>query len=82
MECFVWLEDWDLLCWEVPYLKHFSIVPGFWKHLDFKAKVTIYFLCVIVGLLFRKQLIQLKGYLNMNFIGCWFCVVVEQYCFI
>ena len=46
---------------EVPYLKHFSIVPGFWKHLDFKAKVTIlFFTCVIVGLMFKEAVDSIK----------------------
>ncbi len=46
---------------EVPYLKHFSIVPGFWKHLDFKAKITIvFFTCVIVGLILKEGVDSIK----------------------
>ena len=55
---------------EIPFLKNLAIVPGFWNHLDIKAKITIIVFAVIIffiGLIQLKQAIKDKDCLRHLF---------------
>ena len=43
---------------EIRWLNHLEFIPGFWKHLDTKAKLTIIFLGITITLLIINEIIE------------------------
>ena len=43
---------------EIPWLRHLEFIPGFWNHLDTKAKLTIIFLGLTTTILIMNEIME------------------------